>query len=251
MTLPMAFSLPGMAEAERITRSPAWISTWRWVLKAMRVRADMVSPWLPVVMMQILCLGRLLMWARSTSTPSGMFIYPSSVDTFMAFSMERPVTATLRPYRAATSMICWMRSTFEAKVVTMMRCWQPRNRASKESPTLRSLLVKPGRSTLVESASRASTPSLPSCPRRPRSIMPPWMGVGSILKSPVCTTVPTPHLMAKHTASAMEWLAWMNSTENLPALTTSPASQVMSLVLFSRRCSSSFSFTSPAVMRVA
>ncbi len=73
-----------------------------------------------------------------------------------------------------------------------------------ESPTLRSLLVKPGRSTLVESASRASTPSLPSCPRRPRSIMPPWMGVGSILKSPVCTTVPTPHLMAKHTASAME-----------------------------------------------
>ena len=81
--------------------------------------------------------------------------------------------------------------------------------------------------------------------------MPPWMGVGSILKSPVCTTVPTPHLMAKPQASAMEWFTWMNSTVNLPAFTTSPASQVISLVLFSRRCSSSFSFTSPAVMRVA
>ena len=35
----------------------------------------------------------------------------------MAFSMLRPVTATLRPYLAATEIICWMRSTLEAKVV--------------------------------------------------------------------------------------------------------------------------------------
>ena len=81
--------------------------------------------------------------------------------------------------------------------------------------------------------------------------MPPWMGVESILKSPVWTHMPTGVLMAKATASAMEWLTWMNSTLNRPALTTSPASQVMSLVLSSRRCSSSLSFTSPAVMRVA
>ena len=81
--------------------------------------------------------------------------------------------------------------------------------------------------------------------------MPPWMGVGSILKSPVWMQVPTGHLMAKPQASAMEWLTWMNSTVNLPAFTLSPASQVMSLVLLSRRCSSSFSFTRPAVMRVA
>ncbi len=50
------------------------MSTWRWVLKAMRVRADMVSPWLPVVMMHTLFLGRDLMWFKSISTPSGMFI---------------------------------------------------------------------------------------------------------------------------------------------------------------------------------
>ena len=74
MTLPMEFSLPGMAEAERMTRSPAWMSTCLWVEKAIRVRADMVSPWLPVVMMHTLFLGRLLMWLTSTSTPSGMLI---------------------------------------------------------------------------------------------------------------------------------------------------------------------------------
>ena len=57
--------------------------------------------------------------------------------------------------------------------------------------------------------------------------------------------------MAKATASAMEWLMWMNSTENLPAFTVSPASQVMSFTLSDRRCSSSFSLISPADIRVA
>ena len=74
ITLPMACSLPGMVEAEMMMRSPGRISTCRWVEKAMRDRADMVSPWLPVVMMQILFLGRDLMWFRSMTTPSGMFI---------------------------------------------------------------------------------------------------------------------------------------------------------------------------------
>ena len=81
--------------------------------------------------------------------------------------------------------------------------------------------------------------------------MPPWMGVASILKSPVWTQVPTGHLMAKATASAMEWFTWMNSTVNLPALITSPASQVMILVLSSSRCSSSFRRIRPALIRVA
>ena len=70
----MAFSLPGMVEAEMMTLSPGWMSTCRWVEKAMRLRADMVSPWLPVVMMQTLFLGRDLIWFKSISTPSGMFI---------------------------------------------------------------------------------------------------------------------------------------------------------------------------------
>ena len=71
----MEFSLPGMAEAEMMTRSPGWMSTCRWVEKAMRVRADMVSPWLPVVMMHTLFLGRLLIVVqRPPAVPSGTFI---------------------------------------------------------------------------------------------------------------------------------------------------------------------------------
>jgi hypothetical protein len=77
------------------------------------------------------------------------------------------------------------------------------------------------------------------------------MGVGSILKSPVWITVPTGHLIAKLTESAMEWLAWMNSTVNLPAFIVSPASQVIICVLSSRWASSSLSLTSPAVILVA
>ena len=79
----------------------------------------------------------------------------------------------------------------------------------------------------------------------------PLMGVGSILKSPVWTTTPTGHFTAKLTASAMEWLAWMNSTENLPAWMMSPASQVTSLVVSRSLCSSSFRRTKPRVIRVA
>ena len=86
-----------MAEAEMITRSPAWMSTCLWVEKAIRNRADMASPWLPVVMMQIFSRGRDLMWLMSTRIPWGISVYPSSVATRMEFSMLRPVTATLRP----------------------------------------------------------------------------------------------------------------------------------------------------------
>ncbi len=39
-------------------RSPGWISTWRWPVKAMRYRADISSPWEPVETMTILFFGR-------------------------------------------------------------------------------------------------------------------------------------------------------------------------------------------------
>ena len=71
------------------------------------------------------------------------------------------------------------------------------------------------------------------------------------MKSPVWTHTPMGVRIAKATASAMEWLMWMNSTLNRPALTVSPASQVMSLTLSVRRCSSSLSLMSPADIRVA
>ena len=106
------------------------------------------------------------------------------------FSMERPVTATLRPKAAAASSTCWTRWTLEAKVVTMIRSSQFWNWRMNVAPTVFSEGVKPGRSTLVESAHSASTPSLPSSPSRARSMTSPSMGVESILKSPVWTAVP-------------------------------------------------------------
>ena len=163
------------------------------------------------------------------------------------FSMLRPVTATFRPHLAAASSTCWTRWTLEAKVVTMMRSSQFWNWRMKVAPTVFSEGVKPGRSTLVESAHRHRTPSLPSSPRRARSITSPSMGVESILKSPVWTMVPILVWMAKATESAMEWFTWMNSTVNLPARTLLPASTVTSLVDFTSWCSSSFSLMWPAV----
>ena len=68
----MDFSLPGMAEAEMITWSPGWISTCRWLEKAMRYRADISSPCEPVETMTSLSLGTDLIWLMSTSVPSGM-----------------------------------------------------------------------------------------------------------------------------------------------------------------------------------
>ena len=44
MMLLMDFSLPGMAEAEMMIRSPAVMSTCLWVLNAIRYRADIFSP---------------------------------------------------------------------------------------------------------------------------------------------------------------------------------------------------------------
>ena len=56
---------------------------------------------------------------------------------------------------------CDQRIMLEAKVVTMMRWSQFLNWRSRLPLTVFSLGVMPGRSTLVESASRARTPSLP------------------------------------------------------------------------------------------
>jgi len=78
----------------------------------------------------------------------------------------------------------------------------------------------------------------------------PSMGVESILKSPVWTTVPSPVWMANATESAIEWFTWMNSTLNLPALTVMPLSTVTIFVDLRRPCSSSFKRMRPAVRRV-
>ena len=47
-------------------------------------------------------------------------VYPSSVATFMMFSMLRPDTATFRPQAAAASMTCWIRCDLVIPDVTYL-----------------------------------------------------------------------------------------------------------------------------------
>ncbi len=67
MMRPMAFSLPGMAEAEISTRSKAVMSTCLWLEKAMRYNADIFSPCEPVATMTSLFLGMDLICVMSTT----------------------------------------------------------------------------------------------------------------------------------------------------------------------------------------
>ncbi len=90
-------------------------------------------------------------------------------------------------------------------MVTIIRFSQSLNSSSNRSPTLLSDSEYPGFSTFVESDSRANTPSLPSLPNLAISIMSPCMGETSILKSPVCMTIPIGVRIARETASATLW----------------------------------------------
>ena len=63
-----------------------------------------------------------------------------------------------------------------------------------------------------------STPSSPSRANARRSVIRPSSGSWSILKSPVCSTVPAPVRIATASASGMEWLTATNSRSNGPKL---------------------------------
>ena len=53
-------------------------------------------------------------------------------------SIERPMTAALRPMSAAASSTCWMRAMFEAKVATITRPSSGSMISRNASPTIRS-----------------------------------------------------------------------------------------------------------------
>ena len=93
-------------------------------------------------------------------------------------TMLLPSTTTFLPNLYAVLIICCTRSTLDAKVATKIRVflWSA-NRVSKVLPTVFSEGVKPGRSALVESHIRASTPFLPISAKRCKSIASPNTGV--------------------------------------------------------------------------
>ncbi len=97
------------------------------------------------------------------------------------FRIERPTRATLRPSASAASTTCCTRWTFEAKQVTMIRPSARENVSRSAGPTLDSDVATPGRSALVESPQRQSSPSEPSVARRAKSAGLPSTGVWSNL----------------------------------------------------------------------
>ncbi len=86
----------------------------------------------------------------------------------------------------------------------------------------RSGVVKPGTSALVESTRKRSTPSSPSRAKARRSVSRPSSGSWSILKSPVCSSVPAGVRIATASASGIEWLTATNSQSKRPELLALP-----------------------------
>ena len=83
--------------------------------------------------------------------------------------------------------------------------------------------VNPGVSALVESGMNRSTPSSARRAKPRRSVMRPSRGSWSILKSPVCRTVPAEVRRATAKPSGMEWLTAKNSSSKFPTRCCSPS----------------------------
>ena len=116
-----------------------------------------------------------------SSIPSGMSMCPSERPMLTFLRIERPTSATLRPFFSAACTTCWTRWMFDAKQVTTIRPSQRPNTRSRCGPTIDSLSEIPGRSTFVESPSSSSRPSRPSSASRAMSAGAPPTGVWSNL----------------------------------------------------------------------
>ena len=104
-----------------MTVSPSPISSHRFSRLAMRVRADIGSPWLPVEITQTLPSGWSPMSSMSISAESGMCSRPISRARRTFFFIDRPMVATLRPNPMAASAICCTRWMWLAKQAMTMR----------------------------------------------------------------------------------------------------------------------------------
>ena len=174
-------SFPGTGFADRITVSPRSMVTAGWSLYAIRVSADIGSPWLPVQRIMASCGASSSSSDGRMKVSSGASRYPRLRAMLRFFRIERPMMQTLRPVSTATSTACCIRCTFDAKLATSTRPWRAGMIWRKASPTSRSEPVKPGRSAFVESPSIRSTPRFPMSARRPTSVRNPSTGVWSSL----------------------------------------------------------------------
>ena len=163
----------------------------------------------------------------------------------MLRTIDRPTSATRRPCRCAVSSTCWTRCTCEANDATITRRSAVANTESSTGVISRSDTVKPGTSALVESTMNKSTPASPSRAKARRSVIRPSSGNWSILKSPVCSTVPAEVVTATAIASGIEWLTAMNSHPNGPSCSVCPSRTASVIGVI--RCSLSLASTSARV----
>ena len=141
----------------------------------------------------------------------------------MLRTMERPTRATRRPCACAACSTCWTRCTCDENDATMIRLSACAKTSSSTGPISASGVTKPGTSALVESTMKRSTPFSPRRAKARRSVMRPSSGSWSILKSPVCSTVPAAVVTATASASGMEWLTATNSQSKMPSFSRCPS----------------------------
>ncbi len=165
----------------------------------------------------------------------------------MLRTIERPTSATLRPWAWAALSTCCTRCTCEENDATTIRFSACAKTLSRTGPISTSFVTNPGTSALVESTMNRSTPFSPSRANARRSVMRPSSGSWSILKSPVCSTVPAPVVTATASASGMEWLTATNSQSNGPNRAVWSSATTRSTGLM--RCSLSFASTNARVRR--
>ncbi len=109
----------------------------------------------------------------------------------MLRTIERPTKATLRPCACGGVEHLLHAVHVRGEAGHDDPALRPgANTRSSTGPMSRSDVVKPGTSAFVESTMNRSTPSSPSRANARRSVMRPSSGSWSILKSPVCSTVP-------------------------------------------------------------
>ena len=103
-------------------------------------------------------------------------------------------------------------------------------------PTSRSDGMNPPTSAFVESDSSRSTPSSPSLEKPGRSVRRLSSGVWSILKSPVCSSVCPPTVIATASASGIEWLTAKKRSPHSARESDSPSFTVRRSALWRSRC---------------
>ncbi len=222
ITRDTAVSFPGIGVAEMRIVSSSSSLTYLCRSWAMSDRAANGSPWLPVVMRSWWSAGSRSSSSMSSRAWSGTSRTSSDIPTSVLRCMDRPKKAICLPAAIPASAICWIRWMWEAKQAAMTRPGASSMMSRIGSPRDRSDGTNPGTSAFVESASSRRTPRRPSSAKAGRSVGRPSIGVGSSLKSPECSTIPSGVSKATAAASGTEWLTGMNEKPNGPCLRHSP-----------------------------